>query len=111
MRGRLMKMFTKDQHELILAKHPDDAKAAEAYSIAGHVPIGRTLVRYWRTVFQVNEGNQLTPLSAMQVPASCASLIRMKTRVRTCPRCRTASACCTSRTFMHRISTLTHSHS
>lgn len=58
MRGRLMKMFTKDQHELILAKHPDDAKAAEAYSIAGHVPIGRTLVRYWRTVFQVNEGNQ-----------------------------------------------------
>lgn len=59
MRGQLAKLFTRAQHEAILTKNPDNAAAAAAYSaISGGKQITRQLVRYWRTVVLVNEGNQ-----------------------------------------------------
>ncbi len=58
MRGRLAKLFTRLQHETILGKHADNGEAAAAYTELCHTPITRQLVRYWRTVVQVNEGNQ-----------------------------------------------------
>ena len=58
MRGKLMKMFTPKQHEFTLQKFQEDGKAAEVYSTMSGVPISKQLVRYWRTVFLVNSGNQ-----------------------------------------------------
>lgn len=58
MRGKLAKLFTKAQHEIILTKFQDDEPAALEYTRQSGVDISRQVVRYWRTVVLVNEGNQ-----------------------------------------------------
>lgn len=59
MRGSLAKLFTRHQHELILNKHSDDKDAAAAYTeVAGGKVVSRQVVRYWRTIVLVNQGNQ-----------------------------------------------------
>lgn len=57
MRGALMRLCTKAQHEVILGKHPDNADAAAAYTRKMKKPVTARNVQYWRTIFQVNEGN------------------------------------------------------
>ena len=58
MRGRLMKMFTKNQHELILRKYQSNTDAAVEYMEQSGVSISKQTVQYWRKVFLVNTGNQ-----------------------------------------------------
>lgn len=58
MRGKLMKMFTQNQHELILRNHQTDREAAAHYTKESGVEVSAKLVRYWRSVFLVNSGNQ-----------------------------------------------------
>lgn len=57
MRGQLMRMFTQAQHEVILTKNEDNATAAKVYSRRCGRPVTPQNVRYWRTIFLVNEGN------------------------------------------------------
>lgn len=57
MRGQLMRMFTQAQHEVILTKNEDNAAAAKVYTRRCGRPVSPQNVRYWRTIFLVNEGN------------------------------------------------------
>lgn len=57
MRGSMMRLFTAAQHERILGKHSDNPAAAAEYSKLCGKEVSRQLVKYWRTIFQVNAGN------------------------------------------------------
>lgn len=57
MRGQLMRLFTKAQHESILNAHPCNVAAAKAYSVIGMHKITRQNVKYWRKLFIKNAGN------------------------------------------------------
>lgn len=56
MRGKLMRLFSKTEHQTILKNHPNDAEAAAAYTEQGRATISPQLVRYWRTIFVDHEG-------------------------------------------------------
>ena len=51
MRGKLMEMWTAEEHKAILNEHPDNAVAAHRYSLSGCGKVSRQLVQYWRKVF------------------------------------------------------------
>lgn len=57
MRGQLMRLFTKEQHQSILRTHASNSDAAAVYSTGGNTKITPQLVRYWRRIFQDNDGN------------------------------------------------------
>ena len=57
MRGTLMRLLTKDQHVVILTKYDDNTEAAKAYTKKMKQDVSPQNVRYWRTIFIVNEGN------------------------------------------------------
>lgn len=56
MRGKLMSLFTKDQHQAILHRFPDNGQAAIEYTKVSGQEVSRQLVRYWRNIFQDNKG-------------------------------------------------------
>lgn len=56
--AKLMKLFTPEQHKEILSKHPDNKDAAAAYSKRCGESISRQLVRYWREVYEDNNGKK-----------------------------------------------------
>lgn len=56
MRGNLMRLATVDQHKQILAENACNVKAAKAYSKLMRRPVGRQNVKYWRQIFQDNNG-------------------------------------------------------
>lgn len=58
MKGNLMKLFSKEQHQAILNRFPSDRRAAIAYNeLAGRRVAYRQLVRYWRMIFLEHNGS------------------------------------------------------
>lgn len=57
MRGRLMRLFTVEQHKEILGSYSNNVDAAKAYTAKGKQEISHQLVRYWRSIFIENGGN------------------------------------------------------
>lgn len=58
MRGKLMRLFTREQHLQILGDFAGNKDAARVYSAAGNTTVTPELVRYWRRIFLDNKGNQ-----------------------------------------------------
>lgn len=58
MRGSLMRLCTKEQHEAILAGNPDNKVAAGHYTSIMRKPVTQQNVAYWRRVF-LTEGAQV----------------------------------------------------
>lgn len=57
MRGKLMRLFTKEQHQSILTKYPKNGEARRAYMrISGQACTPHN-VAYWRKIFVDNDGN------------------------------------------------------
>ena len=52
----LKNLFTKEQHQLILGRYPEDKAAASAYTESCGMPVSRQLVRYWRKIYVFKEG-------------------------------------------------------
>lgn len=57
MRGALMRMLTKEQHQEILETYTNDTNAAIAYSAKLGKVVSRQNVKYWRTIFIDHNGN------------------------------------------------------
>lgn len=58
MRGSLMRLCTKEQHERVLALKADNSEAASLYADLMNKPVSTQNVAYWRRVFQT-EGAQV----------------------------------------------------
>lgn len=56
MRGKLMRLWTRAEHQQILSDNADDTNAAAEYSASGRAKVSPQLVRYWRTIFLKHEG-------------------------------------------------------
>lgn len=56
LRGRIMRLFTSNQHRAILKEHRCNVAAAEVYTELAGRPVSRQLVRYWRDIFTEHEG-------------------------------------------------------
>lgn len=57
MRGQLMRLWTKEEHESILNSTQSDTEAAAAYNAWERGKVVKQNVRYWRKVFLENAGN------------------------------------------------------
>lgn len=90
MRGQLMRLFTKGQHEAILASNPKDKDAAMAYTALGAGAVSPQNVRYWRKMFVENDGNmaktdrQLKEDRKLRQPAPCQSDVSRDSPVYEC---------------------------
>lgn len=64
----LIKLWTKEQHQAILERFPQDKDAAKQYcqEAAGVALVSRQLVRYWRSIFMDNSGSRAKANNAMQ---------------------------------------------
>lgn len=59
MRGGLMRLWNESEHCVIMKEHQCNEAAAKAYNATNRTsgPVTRQNVKYWRSIFLVNEGN------------------------------------------------------
>lgn len=66
MRGKLMRLQTREQHRSILEANPDNAAAVLAYrALPGLAGVTTQNVAYWREIFVTNEGKLATTDKAL----------------------------------------------
>lgn len=64
----LIKLWTKEQHRVILGNHLNNTDAAAAYNRqlrGGELAVSRQLVRYWRSIFMDNKGSKARANNAL----------------------------------------------